>query len=63
MKVHPPEVLGRDDASGSVSIGRALRPWISPSIKTLPRLSDLTLQSGGIPGGGGTGGGGSTVVP
>lgn len=38
--------------------------WISPSIHVLPRLSELTLQSGtGIPGGGGTGGGGSTVVP
>jgi hypothetical protein len=40
-----------------------LRQWISPSIQTLPRLSDLTLQSGAIPGGGDTGGGGSTVIP
>ncbi|HEX6575235.1 MAG TPA: hypothetical protein VF042_09710 [Gemmatimonadaceae bacterium] len=41
------------------------REWIAPAIETLPRLSDLTLQSGGneIPGGGGTGGSGSTVVP
>ena len=38
--------------------------WISPTVITLPRLSELTLQSAGpIPGGGGTGGGGSTVVP
>jgi hypothetical protein len=37
--------------------------WISPRIIELPRLNEITLQSGGIPGGGGTGGGGSTVVP
>jgi hypothetical protein len=41
------------------------RQWVAPEVKDLPRLSELTLQSGGneIPGGGGTGGGGSTVVP
>jgi hypothetical protein len=39
------------------------KPWSPPEIAPLPRLSDLTLQSGGIPGGGDTGGGGSTVVP
>lgn len=40
------------------------RQWISPRVQTLPRLSELTLQSPGtIPGGGGTGGGGSTVIP
>lgn len=41
------------------------RQWFAPEVKDLPRLSELTLQSGGneIPGGGGTGGGGSTVVP
>jgi hypothetical protein len=39
-----------------------LKPWISPRVDSLPRLSELTLQTGGgIPGGGGTGGGGSTV--
>lgn len=37
--------------------------WITPAVTQLPRLSELTLQSGAIPGGGGTGGGGSTVVP
>jgi|GEM_PF-3256463 len=37
--------------------------WISPRLTELPRLNEITLQSGGIPGGGGTGGGGSTVVP
>ena len=37
--------------------------WKTPVISELPRLSDLTLQSGQIPGDGGTGGGGSTVVP
>ena len=41
------------------------RLWEPPTLTKLPRLSELTLQSGGneIPGGGGTGGGGSTVVP
>jgi len=36
-------------------------PWISPTVTELPRLTDLTLQTGGIRGGGDTGGGGSTV--
>ncbi len=37
-------------------------PWIPPEVKELPRLTDLTLQTGtAIPGGGNTGGGGSTV--
>ena len=38
------------------------RPWTPPAVADLPRLTELTLQTGGfIPGGGGTGGGGSTV--
>lgn len=37
--------------------------WTSPRVIELPRLNEITLQSGGIPGGGGTGGGGSTVIP
>ncbi len=37
----------------------ARRPWISPAIRELPRLTDLTLDTGmGIPG---SGSGGSTV--
>ena len=37
-------------------------PWIAPEVKELPRLTDLTLQTGSpITGGGNTGGGGSTV--
>lgn len=40
--------------------GRA--PWVAPRVEPLPRLTDLTLATGGgIPGGGG--GGGSTVIP
>jgi hypothetical protein len=40
------------------------KPWVSPGVTVLPRLSEITLQSPGpIPGGGGTGGGGSTVIP
>jgi hypothetical protein len=62
MKVREPEIPERtlsEQEAARVSV----RPWVSPSIQLLPRLSELTLQSGGIPGGGGTGGGGSTVVP
>jgi hypothetical protein len=38
------------------------RAWVEPELLELPRLSELTLQTG-IPGGGGTGGGGSGVIP
>jgi hypothetical protein len=38
------------------------RSWSTPRVAELPRLTELTLQTGdSIPGGGGTGGGGSTV--
>lgn len=38
--------------------------WESPEVTPLPRLTELTLATGGgIPGGGGTGGSGSTVIP
>ena len=38
------------------------RPWESPRVIDLPRLTELTLVTGpGIPGSGGPGGGGSTV--
>lgn len=37
-------------------------PWVSPEILELPKLTNLTLQTGSpIPGMGDTGGGGSTV--
>jgi hypothetical protein len=54
----------RENASTSAhetaSSGRL--PWTTPAVKDLPRLSELTLQTGGaIDGGIGTGGGGSTV--
>lgn len=40
------------------------RPWTSPVVQDLPRLTELTLVTGpGVPGGGGPGGGGSTVIP
>lgn len=45
-------------------LASARRPWQPPCVTELPRLTELTLQTGGaIPGGGGTGGGGSTVIP
>jgi hypothetical protein len=34
------------------------KPWRQPVLQTLPKLTELTLQSGGIIPGGGTGGGG-----
>ena len=38
--------------------------WQTPEVTPLPRLTELTLATGGgIPGGGGTGGSGSTVIP
>lgn len=37
-------------------------PWIPPKVTELPRLTDLTLQTGSpIPGDGDTRGGGGTV--
>lgn len=41
---------------------RVRRAWVKPELIELPRLTDLTLQTGSpIGGGGGTGAGGSTV--
>ncbi len=37
------------------------KPWVSPELTELPRLTDLTLQSGGPIGGIGDPGSGSTV--
>jgi hypothetical protein len=51
-------------SSPSLAQARGRRPWSRPTVTDLPRLTDLTLSTGGgIPGNGGTGGGGSTVVP
>ena len=39
-------------------------PWEAPRVEALPRLTELTLTTGGgIPGDGAVGGGGSTVIP
>jgi hypothetical protein len=41
----------------------ARQPWETPEVTRLPRLTELTLATGGgIPGGGDIGGG-STVIP
>lgn len=40
---------------------RSKRPWVSPELTELPRLTDLTLQTGGPIGGIGDPGSGSTV--
>jgi hypothetical protein len=34
------------------------KPWRKPELRALPKLTELTLQSGGIIPGGGDGGGG-----
>lgn len=34
----------------SQSAAMTRRPWITPRVDELPRLTDLTLQSGGTPG-------------
>ena len=46
-------------------LARGRRPWVTPVVVDLPRLTDLTLSSGAgnpIPGSGNTGTG-STVTP
>lgn len=60
MKVRFSDVPSHSEDAPQTNV---LREWVSPRVQILPRLSDLTLQTGAIPGGGGTGGGGSTVVP
>jgi hypothetical protein len=52
-----------DNASHPVqNAQRDRKPWVRPELRDLPKLTDLTLQTGSpIVGGGGTGGGGSTV--
>jgi hypothetical protein len=54
-------------ASSAVQASKEIgkKVWLPPQIITLPRLSDLTLQSGSIqvPCEGGSPGGGSTVCP
>ncbi|MDB4948493.1 MAG: hypothetical protein JWM27_1142 [Gemmatimonadetes bacterium] len=41
-----------------IDTGAGRAPWSAPTVTELPRLTDLTLQTGpGIPGGGGSGGG------
>lgn len=50
------------DPTSKKSDDESRRDWIDPEVVELPRLSELTLQTG-IPGGGGTGNGGSGVIP
>ena len=67
MKRTPPPAATADEAIppglAEPLTDSARQKWIEPRVTELPRLNEITLQSGGIPGGGGTGGGGSTVVP
>jgi hypothetical protein len=58
-----PEMAPQDPACEGGGSGFAPRlAWERPSLIRLPRLTELTLATGGIPGGGDTGSG-STVVP
>ena len=41
----------------------ARSPWIVPTVTDLPKLTQLTLQTGAPIDGGGTPGSGSTVIP
>ena len=47
----------------SANAAAVRRPWESPRVTDLPRLTELTLATPGIPGSGSPGGGGSTVIP
>lgn len=52
--------------NSSPPVGRKSAPaskaaWVAPAIEEMPRLTELTLQTGGIPGGNVIGTGGSTV--
>ena len=56
------DVVEADVGSAQDAPPNERKRWVSPSIDDLPRLTDLTLQTGGVIGGGGnTGGGGSSV--
>lgn len=49
--------------TNSAPMPAAREPWEAPAVTRLPRLTELTLATGGgIPGGGDIGGG-STVIP
>jgi hypothetical protein len=38
------------DLSHTQPAASARRPWMAPRVDDMPRLTDLTLQSDGIPG-------------
>ncbi len=58
MSEQEPDRPGTESSAGP----RVKRPWLAPEIAELPRLTELTLQTGdSIEGIGSTGGGGSTV--
>jgi hypothetical protein len=58
MSEHEPDRPGVESGAGP----RVKRLWLAPEITELPRLTELTLQTGSpIGGSGSTGGGGSTV--
>ncbi len=57
MPLQPP-------SSSTPAQPEAKRPWVAPDAVELPRLTELTLQTGtGIPGFGDIFDGGSTVIP
>ena len=57
-----PQTNSTPGGEGRDRVPSAKKPWVTPELVELPRLTDLTLQTGSpIDGGGDTGGGGSTV--
>jgi hypothetical protein len=57
-------MMSADPSIVARSVPTARAPWIVPSVTDLPKLTDLTLQTGSIiPGDADTGGSGSTVIP
>ena len=69
LRRHPPppsrteDIVQSNRPQSSSQVVRGRRPWVAPVVANLPRLTDLTLTTGGpIPGMGDTGSG-STVTP
>jgi hypothetical protein len=62
MDPHPQHLPGSGEPpQPAPPDSKSKRKWVSPTLTELPRLTDLTLQTGAPIGGGGDPGSGSTV--